>query len=70
MKSLTDNFDHEKYTMITWDPPGYGLNRPPERDFSPGYLYRDADLAISLMEVITSRFFRLKLRIVHYIRVS
>lgn len=37
--------------MIVWDPPGYGNSRPPERDFTPGYLERDADLIVKLLEV-------------------
>jgi len=48
---LTENLDQEKYTIYLWDPPGYGSSRPPNRDFSPGFLNRDADYAIALMEV-------------------
>ncbi|XP_016656492.1 valacyclovir hydrolase [Acyrthosiphon pisum] len=50
--SLTENLDREKYTIYMCDPPGYGLSRPPNRDFSPGFLYRDADSAIALMETL------------------
>lgn len=49
---LTENLDQEKYTIYIWDPPGYGFSRPPNRDFSPGFLYRDADYAIALMEAL------------------
>ncbi|XP_050058808.1 valacyclovir hydrolase-like [Aphis gossypii] len=49
---LIENFDRKKYTIYIWDPPGYGLSRPPNRDFSPGFLYRDADCAIALMEAL------------------
>ncbi|XP_001948530.2 valacyclovir hydrolase [Acyrthosiphon pisum] len=49
---LTKNLDQEKYTIYVWDPPGYGSSRPPNRDFSPGFLNRDADCAIALMEAL------------------
>lgn len=42
--------DKDKFTVVVWDPPGYGHSRPPERDFSPGYFQRDADLAFKLMK--------------------
>ncbi|NP_001156245.1 valacyclovir hydrolase-like [Acyrthosiphon pisum] len=49
---LTENLNGENYTIYVWDPPGYGLSRPPNRDFSPGFLDRDADCAIALMEAL------------------
>ncbi|XP_026806436.1 valacyclovir hydrolase-like [Rhopalosiphum maidis] len=49
---LTQHFDKNKYTIYLWDPPGDGLSRPPVRDFSPGFLNRDADYAIALMEAL------------------
>lgn len=42
-KLLTD------YTIVSWDPPGYGKSRPPERTFPVGFYHRDAYLADSLM---------------------
>lgn len=52
-KPQIETLNREKYTIVAWDPPGYGFSRPPNRDFSPGFFYRDADCAISLMKVIT-----------------
>ncbi|XP_022173716.1 valacyclovir hydrolase-like [Myzus persicae] len=49
---LTENLDGKKYTIYICDPIGYGSNRPPNRDFSPGFLDRDADYAIALMETL------------------
>ncbi|XP_060870984.1 valacyclovir hydrolase-like [Metopolophium dirhodum] len=49
---LTESLDGAKYTIYICDPPGYGMSRPPNRDFSPGFLYRDADSAIALMETL------------------
>lgn len=37
-----------------WDPPGYGFSRPPNRDYSSGFFYRDAEYAVSLMDVMNS----------------
>lgn len=37
------------YTIIAWDPPGYGKSRPPERSFPAGFYHRDAYLADALM---------------------
>ncbi|VVC41144.1 Alpha/beta hydrolase fold-1,Alpha/Beta hydrolase fold [Cinara cedri] len=51
-KPIIDHFDRGKYTMVAWDPPGYGLSRPPDREFPPKILHRDADLAISLMDAL------------------
>lgn len=45
-----DGLDRKKFTMIAWDPPGYGLSRPPDRDFTDSYR-RDATIAAKLMQV-------------------
>lgn len=37
------------YTIVAWDPPGYGKSRPPERTFPVGFYHRDAYLADTLM---------------------
>lgn len=37
--------------MVGWDPRGYGKSRPPERDFPPDFLERDAKDAVDLMKV-------------------
>lgn len=50
-KPLIEYLDHRKYTMIAWDPPGCGLSRPPDIDYSLAYLHHEADCAIALMEV-------------------
>ncbi|XP_049807465.1 valacyclovir hydrolase [Schistocerca nitens] len=41
-----------KYTIIAWDPPGYGHSQPPPRDFPPDFFFRDATCAAKLMEVL------------------
>jgi len=44
--------NRQKYTVIGWDPRGYGKSRPPNRDFPLDFLYRDADDAAALMQVM------------------
>ena len=45
-----EHFNHDKFTIIAWDPPGYGNSRPPKREYKLERTYtRDADLALQLM---------------------
>ena len=46
--------DGNQFTMIGWDPPGYGKSRPPDRkvlDRKMDVLRQDAQLAAKLMQV-------------------
>lgn len=38
------------FTIIAWDPPGYGKSRPPNRTFPLDFFYRDALVANTLMK--------------------
>merc|ERR1711868_331230 len=38
------------FTLVAWDPRGYGQSRPPRRDWPLHFLGRDADDAAALME--------------------
>lgn len=40
--------DPTLFSIVGWDPPGYGHSRPPARDFTD-YFRRDADLAVTTM---------------------
>lgn len=51
-KPQIEDLSKEKFTLVVWDPPGYGYSRPPERDFSPGYFQRDAEMAFKLMQTL------------------
>ncbi len=42
-------FDLNKFTLVSWDAPGFGKSRPPERDYNDCY-QRDADLAVKFMK--------------------
>lgn len=40
------------FTLIAWDPPGYGKSIPPNREFPVNFYEKDADTALFLMRVI------------------
>ncbi|XP_068175615.1 valacyclovir hydrolase-like isoform X2 [Antennarius striatus] len=48
LKSL----NKERFTVVGWDPRGYGQSRPPDRDFPPDLFERDAKDAVDLMKVL------------------
>ena len=43
-----DGLSHEKFTMLAWDPPGYGYSRPPERNLKDNYYRNDARIVSKL----------------------
>lgn len=47
---ITD-LDKSKFTIVAWDPPGYGFSRPPKRNFSLKFYENDADAAYDFMIV-------------------
>ncbi|CAL8069613.1 unnamed protein product [Orchesella dallaii] len=51
---LLPKFTKNKFTVVAWDPPGFGKSRPPNRDFSGGtqYFHRDAVSANELMKTL------------------
>jgi hypothetical protein len=54
MKADGTGFDLTKFTMVAWDPPGYGQSRPPGRhEIGPydGLVRQDAVIALALMKV-------------------
>ncbi|XP_037626368.1 valacyclovir hydrolase isoform X2 [Sebastes umbrosus] len=48
MKSL----NKERFTLVGWDPRGYGQSRPPARDFPPDFFERDAKDGVDLMKAL------------------
>uniref|UniRef100_A0A672FFZ7 Biphenyl hydrolase like n=1 Tax=Salarias fasciatus TaxID=181472 RepID=A0A672FFZ7_SALFA len=48
LKSL----NKERFTVVGWDPRGYGQSRPPNRDFPPDFFERDAKDAVDLMKAL------------------
>ncbi|XP_049871065.1 valacyclovir hydrolase isoform X2 [Pectinophora gossypiella] len=51
-KPQVEGIDREKFTVVAWDPPGYGKSRPPLRDFPPELYERDADYAYEFMKAL------------------
>ncbi|XP_053605739.1 valacyclovir hydrolase-like isoform X2 [Plodia interpunctella] len=45
-----EGFDREKFTLIVWDPPGYGKSRPPDKKFNENFYEIDADYAAEFMK--------------------
>ena len=44
------NLNRDLFTMVAWDPPGYG-NSKPRRTWPKDFFERDAEVAINLMSV-------------------
>lgn len=45
------NLNKDIFTLIAWDPPGYGKSYPPPREWVDDFLQEDAKIAARLMEV-------------------
>ena len=43
--------DYSKFTLVAWDPPGYGRSQPPPRDFTDFYNH-DATCVANLMKTL------------------
>lgn len=41
----------QQFSVVAWDPPGYGASRPPNRKFDLKFYETDADYAHDLMQV-------------------
>ncbi|XP_014219049.1 valacyclovir hydrolase [Copidosoma floridanum] len=51
-KPQIEKLSKEKFTIIAWDPPGYGKSRPPNRTFPEDFFRKDAALACNLMKTL------------------
>ncbi|CAH0553855.1 unnamed protein product [Brassicogethes aeneus] len=51
-KPQIEGLDKEKFTVIAWDPPGYGGSRPPNRNFTSSFYRDDADMAYKFLKAI------------------
>ncbi|CAG9832708.1 unnamed protein product [Diabrotica balteata] len=48
-KPQLENLDRDKFTIVAWDPPGYGYSRPPNRNFGINFYRDDAICAEKFM---------------------
>ncbi|XP_076999662.1 serine hydrolase BPHL isoform X2 [Tamandua tetradactyla] len=53
------NLNKKLFTVVAWDPRGYGHSRPPHRDFPVDYFERDAKDAVDLMRALKFKRFSL-----------
>ena len=51
-KPQVEGLDRRKFTIVAWDPPGYGKSRPPDRAFPDDFFERDAVQACNLMKLL------------------
>lgn len=51
-KPQINQIDKNKFTIVAFDPPGYGLSRPPNRKFDVDFYKTDAKYAYELMKTI------------------
>ncbi|KAL4716293.1 hypothetical protein ACJJTC_014773 [Scirpophaga incertulas] len=49
-KPQVEGFNRDQFTLIAWDPPGYGKSRPPEKKFPTNFYENDADSANEFMK--------------------
>ena len=52
-KPQIEKLNRELFTIVAYDPRGYGRSRPPDRDFPIDFFHRDAEDAKDLMNVST-----------------
>lgn len=55
-KPQVEKLDKNKFTVIAWDPPGYGGSRPPKRLFNSDFYHKDADVAHDFLKVCHSAY--------------
>ncbi|XP_064072579.1 valacyclovir hydrolase [Vanessa tameamea] len=49
-KPQIEGFMKDKFSLVVWDPPGYGKSYPPEKELSLNFYENDADTALQLMK--------------------
>ncbi|NXR13848.1 BPHL hydrolase, partial [Semnornis frantzii] len=53
------SMNKQLFTIVAWDPRGYGKSIPPSRDFPPDFFERDAKDAVDLMQALKFKKFSL-----------
>lgn len=50
-KPQIEGLNTSDFTIVAWDPPGYGFSRPPDRKFTTKFYENDANCAHLFMQV-------------------
>lgn len=50
-KPQVEGLNREKFTIVAWDPVGYGKSRPPDKNFAANFYEKDADVAFEFLKV-------------------
>nr|XP_031845339.1 valacyclovir hydrolase isoform X2 [Nomia melanderi] len=58
-KPQVEGLDRKRFTVVAWDPVGYGKSRPPDRTFPDDFFERDATHARDLMILLGYQKFSL-----------
>ncbi|XP_018567080.1 valacyclovir hydrolase [Anoplophora glabripennis] len=58
-KPQIEELDREKFTIVVWEPPGYGRSRPPNRNFNLDVYKNDAEVAFKFMKKLDINKFSL-----------
>ncbi|XP_028619091.1 valacyclovir hydrolase [Grammomys surdaster] len=53
------SLNRKRFTLVAWDPRGYGMSRPPDRDYPRDFFERDAKDAVDLMKTLGFKQFSL-----------
>ncbi|KAK2534122.1 hypothetical protein Q9233_004305 [Columba guinea] len=64
------SMNKQLFTIVAWDPRGYGQSIPPSRDFPPDFFERDAKDAVDLMQLYPYKAVQLKYSLVKVIPVD
>lgn len=51
-KPQIEGIDKNDFTLVAWDPPGYGKSRPPMKQFDVDFYEKDADYAFNFMKAL------------------
>lgn len=54
-----ETLNKEMFTVVAWDPRGYGRSIPPNREYPPDFFERDAKDAVDLMQALKFKRFSL-----------
>ncbi|XP_068626571.1 valacyclovir hydrolase-like [Battus philenor] len=51
-KPQVEGLNRELFTIVAWDPVGYGKSRPPDKEFTRDFFEKDADIAYEFLKLL------------------